>query len=146
MTAKDPVSGEWSAETTRHSRPGGARPDAPWPLDRVVVLGNGPVGQTAALLLARWGVPAIVLDQRAERDLVGSKAICQQRDVLDIWESVGAGARIAATAQHVHGGIGIDTTYPLHRYFLWAKHNELTLGSATQQLVHLGSTYPEGRL
>jgi 3-oxocholest-4-en-26-oyl-CoA dehydrogenase beta subunit len=57
-----------------------------------------------------------------------------------------AGARIAATAQHVHGGIGIDTTYPLHRYFLMAKHNELTLGSATQQLVHLGSTYPEGRL
>ena len=56
-----------------------------------------------------------------------------------------AGARIAATTQHVHGGIGIDTTYPLHRYFLWAKHNELTLGSATQQLVHLGSTYPEGR-
>jgi 3-oxocholest-4-en-26-oyl-CoA dehydrogenase beta subunit len=56
-----------------------------------------------------------------------------------------AGARIAATAQHVHGGIGIDTTYPLHRYFLWAKHNELTLGSAAQQLVHLGSTYPEGR-
>ncbi|MDT5145353.1 MAG: 3-oxocholest-4-en-26-oyl-CoA dehydrogenase beta subunit [Mycobacterium sp.] len=57
-----------------------------------------------------------------------------------------AGARIAGTAQHVHGGIGIDTTYPLHRYFLWAKHNELTLGSAAQQLAHLGSTYPEGRL
>ncbi|MDT5090538.1 MAG: 3-oxocholest-4-en-26-oyl-CoA dehydrogenase beta subunit [Mycobacterium sp.] len=57
-----------------------------------------------------------------------------------------AGARIAATAQHVHGGIGIDTTYPLHRYFLMSKHNELTLGSATQQLVHLGSTYPEGQL
>ncbi|WIM89923.1 acyl-CoA dehydrogenase family protein [Candidatus Mycobacterium wuenschmannii] len=56
-----------------------------------------------------------------------------------------AGARIAATAQHVHGGIGIDVTYPLHRYFLWAKHNELTLGSATQQLVHLGSTYSKGR-
>jgi len=53
-----------------------------------------------------------------------------------------AGARIAATAQHVHGGIGIDVTYPLHRYFLWAKHNELTLGSATRQLAHLGSTYP----
>ncbi|BBX45895.1 acyl-CoA dehydrogenase family protein [Mycobacterium cookii] len=56
-----------------------------------------------------------------------------------------AGARIAATAQHVHGGIGIDVSYPLHRYFLWAKHIELTLGSATQQLVRLGSTYPEGR-
>ncbi|KQH79122.1 acyl-CoA dehydrogenase [Mycobacterium gordonae] len=52
-----------------------------------------------------------------------------------------AGARVAATAQHVHGGIGIDTTYPLHRYFLWAKHNELTLGPASQQLAHLGATY-----
>jgi 3-oxocholest-4-en-26-oyl-CoA dehydrogenase beta subunit len=53
---------------------------------------------------------------------------------------------VAATTQHVHGGIGIDITYPLHRYFLWAKQNELTLGSASQQLAHLGSTYPEGRL
>jgi alkylation response protein AidB-like acyl-CoA dehydrogenase len=55
-----------------------------------------------------------------------------------------AGARVAATTQHVHGGIGIDITYPLHRYFLWAKQNELTLGSASQQLAHLGSTYSEG--
>jgi 3-oxocholest-4-en-26-oyl-CoA dehydrogenase beta subunit len=56
-----------------------------------------------------------------------------------------AGARVAATTQHVHGGIGIDITYPLHRYFLWAKQNELTLGSASQQLARLGSTYPEDR-
>jgi hypothetical protein len=52
-----------------------------------------------------------------------------------------AGARVAAATQQVHGGIGIDTTYPLHRYFLWAKHNELMLGSATAQLARLGSTY-----
>jgi len=55
-----------------------------------------------------------------------------------------AGARVAATTQHVHGGIGIDVTYPLHRYFLWAKHNELTLGPASAQLASIGSTYPEG--
>ena len=55
-----------------------------------------------------------------------------------------AGARVAATAQQVHGGIGIDTTYPLFRYFLWAKHNELTLGSASAQLARLGSDYAEG--
>ncbi|WP_460443932.1 FAD-dependent monooxygenase [Amycolatopsis cihanbeyliensis] len=66
------------------------------PNARVAVLGAGPVGQTTALLLARWGVPTVVLDQRPERDLVGSRAICQQRDVLDIWDAVGAGERIAA--------------------------------------------------
>jgi len=57
-----------------------------------------------------------------------------------------AGARVAASAQHVHGGIGIDTTYPLHRYFLWAKHNELALGSATAQLARLGDAYARGQL
>lgn len=64
--------------------------------ERVAIIGNGPVGQTTALLLARWGVPSVVLDRRPHRDAVGSKAICQQRDVLDIWSSVGAGAAIAA--------------------------------------------------
>jgi 3-oxocholest-4-en-26-oyl-CoA dehydrogenase beta subunit len=34
----------------------------------------------------------------------------------------------------------------MSRYFLWAKQNELTWGPASQQLAHLGSTYPEGRL
>jgi 3-oxocholest-4-en-26-oyl-CoA dehydrogenase beta subunit len=55
-----------------------------------------------------------------------------------------AGGRVAATTQQVHGGIGIDTSYPLHRYFLWAKNNELTLGSAAAQLARLGATYSEG--
>jgi pentachlorophenol monooxygenase/3-(3-hydroxy-phenyl)propionate hydroxylase len=58
----------------------------------VLVLGNGPVGQTAALLCARWGLSVLLLDSRPERDPIGSKAICQQRDVLDVWDSVGTGA------------------------------------------------------
>lgn len=62
---------------------------------RVIVIGNGPVGQTTALLLARWGITVTLLDGRPARDLVGSKAICQQRDVLDVWEAVGVGRRIA---------------------------------------------------
>jgi 3-oxocholest-4-en-26-oyl-CoA dehydrogenase beta subunit len=56
-----------------------------------------------------------------------------------------SGARVVATAQQVHGGIGIDITYPLFRYFLWAKHNELTLGSASAQLARLGAAYVSER-
>ncbi len=61
--------------------------------------------------------------------------------IAKFWAAEG-GSRVAATTQHVHGGIGIDTAYPLHRYFLWAKHNELTLGPAPLQLARLGSSYP----
>ena len=63
--------------------------------DPVLVLGCGPVGQTAALLLDRWGVPVVALDARTHRDAVGSKSICQQRDVLDIWDFAGPGREIA---------------------------------------------------
>lgn len=55
-----------------------------------------------------------------------------------------AGARVLATAQQVHGGMGIDITYPLSRYYLWAKNIELSLGSASQQLARLGTAYLEG--
>ncbi|MEU7748904.1 FAD-dependent monooxygenase [Nonomuraea sp. NPDC049158] len=58
----------------------------------VAVIGAGPVGQTTALLLARWGLRVILLDRRPERNAMGSKAICQQRDVLDVWAALGAEA------------------------------------------------------
>jgi len=57
--------------------------------------------------------------------------------VAKFWASEG-GQRVVHAAQHLHGGIGVDVDYPLHRYFLWAKQCELTLGSATPQLVKLG--------
>lgn len=52
-----------------------------------------------------------------------------------------AGARVAATAQQLHGGIGVDLDYPLHRYFLWTKQLELTLGATPVHLEALGATY-----
>jgi alkylation response protein AidB-like acyl-CoA dehydrogenase len=49
-----------------------------------------------------------------------------------------AGHRVAHTAVHIHGGVGIDISYPLHRYFAAAKHNEFALGGATTQLRRIG--------
>lgn len=62
---------------------------------QVAVVGNGPVGQTTALLLARAGLDVLVVDARPSRDVAGSRAICQQRDVLDIWDAVGVGRQVA---------------------------------------------------
>jgi alkylation response protein AidB-like acyl-CoA dehydrogenase len=53
------------------------------------------------------------------------------------------GQRVVHAAQHLHGGIGVDREYPLHRYFLYAKQLELTLGGSTPQLLHLGSLLAE---
>lgn len=61
----------------------------------VLVVGAGPVGQTVAALLARWRVPVLLFDQRSSRDPIGSKSICQARDVLDVWELVGVGKALA---------------------------------------------------
>ncbi len=49
-----------------------------------------------------------------------------------------AGHRVAHTAVHIHGGVGLDEDHPVHRYFLAAKQNEFLLGSATAQLRALG--------
>jgi alkylation response protein AidB-like acyl-CoA dehydrogenase len=66
--------------------------------------------------------------------------------VAKFWAAEG-GARIAAAAQHLHGGIGVDLDYPIHRFFLRSKALELALGGATPTLARLGrdlaSTGPE---
>ena len=57
--------------------------------------------------------------------------------VAKFWAADG-GQRVVHAAQHLHGGIGVDVDYPLHRYFRWAKQLELSLGGTTQQLRRLG--------
>jgi len=54
------------------------------------------------------------------------------------WAADG-GHRVAHTAVHVHGGVGIDVDHPLHRYFVAAKRNEFELGAATAQLLRIGA-------
>lgn len=55
------------------------------------------------------------------------------------WWAATAGSRVVHTAQHLHGGIGSDVEYPIHRFFLWSKQNELLLGGARQQSARLGA-------
>jgi alkylation response protein AidB-like acyl-CoA dehydrogenase len=57
--------------------------------------------------------------------------------VAKFWAADG-GMRVMLAAQHLHGGIGVDTDYPLHTFTTWTKQIELTLGSATPSLVRLG--------
>ncbi|WP_353943532.1 acyl-CoA dehydrogenase family protein [Streptomyces sp. HUAS MG91] len=57
--------------------------------------------------------------------------------VAKSWASDGV-RRVVQTAQHLHGGFGADTDYPLHRYHAWAKHLELSLGPAAAHEETLG--------
>jgi alkylation response protein AidB-like acyl-CoA dehydrogenase len=58
--------------------------------------------------------------------------------VAKYWASE-AGALAAYACQHLHGGIGIDVDYPLHRYFIWSSQIEHTLGGAQAQLADMGA-------
>lgn len=49
-----------------------------------------------------------------------------------------AGHTAAHIFLHLHGGIGQDLDYPLHRFFIWAKKNEVLLGGANVQAAALG--------
>jgi len=49
-----------------------------------------------------------------------------------------SGHRVSLASAHLHGGVGVDRDYPLHRHFIAAKQYELQLGGATQSLLRLG--------
>jgi acyl-CoA dehydrogenase len=59
------------------------------------------------------------------------------------WWAAEGGHRVVHIAQHLHGGMGADIDYPVHRYFLWGKQIEVMLGAAPQQLARLGQQIAE---
>ncbi|HYB97896.1 MAG TPA: acyl-CoA dehydrogenase family protein [Candidatus Limnocylindrales bacterium] len=61
----------------------------------------------------------------------------RELSIAKFWASEG-GQRACYAAQHLHGGIGVDKDYPLHRYYLLSKQIELTLGGAQEHLEKLG--------
>jgi 3-oxocholest-4-en-26-oyl-CoA dehydrogenase beta subunit len=55
------------------------------------------------------------------------------------WFGSDGAHHIAHGAQHMHGGAGVDVENPLHRYTLWSKHIECSLGAGTASLRALGA-------
>jgi acyl-CoA dehydrogenase len=80
----------------------------------------------------------VTMQQAAWRLDAGREAA---RDVLVAkWWASDGGQHVVHNAQHLHGGLGADVDYPVHRYFLWGKQIEDTLGGASAQLARLGET------
>jgi alkylation response protein AidB-like acyl-CoA dehydrogenase len=84
---------------------------------------------TEAVRLTAWQAA-----WRLSEDLPSTEQVA----IAKFWCAEG-GQRVVHAAQHLHGGMGVDKDYPLHRYFLWAKELELTLGGATASLLGLGA-------
>lgn len=82
-----------------------------------------------ALDVAMWaGVWRLGEGLPAERDL--AVAACN---------AAGAGVRALYTCQHLHGGLGLDVTYPLHRYFGMGTHLAHLLGGERAHLDLIGA-------
>jgi alkylation response protein AidB-like acyl-CoA dehydrogenase len=82
-----------------------------------------------AIRLATWqAVWRLATRRPAPREVAHAK----------FWAAEG-GHRACYAAQHLHGGIGVDTDYPLHHYYLMSRKIELTLGAAHAQLARLGA-------
>jgi acyl-CoA dehydrogenase len=66
----------------------------------------------------------------------------QAVEVAHWWASEG-GHRVVHITQHLHGGMGADIDYPVHRYFLWAKEITDVLGGPSAHLARLGDLLAE---
>jgi alkylation response protein AidB-like acyl-CoA dehydrogenase len=64
-------------------------------------------------------------------------------EIAKAWAADGA-HKVVLAAQHLHGGVGVDRDYPLHRSYVWSKQMELYLGGATESYVRLGALIAAG--
>jgi 3-oxocholest-4-en-26-oyl-CoA dehydrogenase beta subunit len=83
----------------------------------------------------------VTLWQAAWRLTAGLDATCEV--MVAKWWAAEGGQRVVHITQHLHGGMGADVDYPVHRYFLWGKQIEDTLGGASAQLARLGRSLAE---
>jgi len=91
-----------------------------------------------AVRLTMWQAAWLLASGRPGDARPGDAEVAAAVATAKFW-AADAGHRVAHTAVHVHGGVGIDMDYPLHRYFVAAKSCEFTLGGATAQLRRIGA-------
>jgi alkylation response protein AidB-like acyl-CoA dehydrogenase len=94
------------------------------------------VGQRAADAYVDAQAIRLTMLQAAWR-LTNGAAADREVAIAKYFASLG-GHRVVHAAAHLHGGMGVDRDYPLHRYFLLAKQLDLFLGGPSRQLVALG--------
>ena len=63
--------------------------------------------------------------------------------IAKIWAG-DCGHRVSYAAQHVHGGTGIDRDYPLWRFCLFLRYNEMALGGSARHIAELGGQLARG--
>lgn len=97
---------------------------------------NQAVTQRAADCYIGTDAMRLVLWQAAWRLDAGYPAAEEVRSAK--WWSAEIGQRVVHDVQHLHGGMGADIDYPVHRFFLWVKQLENMLGGGSYQLAELG--------
>ncbi|MGP8059061.1 MAG: acyl-CoA dehydrogenase family protein [Acidimicrobiales bacterium] len=95
------------------------------------------VGQRAADAYVDAEAVRLTAWQAAWRLSAGLPAAAELA-VAKFWAADG-GQRVVHAAAHLHGGVGVDRDYPLHRYFLLTRQIELSLGGAHASLERLGA-------
>ena len=86
-----------------------------------------------AMRVTLWQAVASVADEVAVDGGAADRAV-----LVASWWAGQAGLDVVHRVQHLHGGIGVDVDYPVHRYFLWGRQVAHTLGGPAEALADLG--------
>jgi 3-oxocholest-4-en-26-oyl-CoA dehydrogenase beta subunit len=75
---------------------------------------------------------------QAVADLEDATPAAEMSALVAAWWAREGGLDVVHRVQHVHGGIGVDVDYPVHRHFLWGKQLAGTLGAPGAVLARMG--------
>jgi 3-oxocholest-4-en-26-oyl-CoA dehydrogenase beta subunit len=104
---------------------------------------NAPIGAFQAVAMQAADAYINVEAMRSTYWLALFKLTSKQSSAAEVsaakyWACEG-GHKVVHTTQHLHGGMGSDIDFPIHRFFLWAKHIGTMLGGSSVQIAKLGA-------